>query len=139
MQLKGSFANPGTRCGRASTSTCGSCWRHDPHALTVPAAAVQRSQDGAFVCVVDADGKAAQASRCGVGPIQDGIAVIEQRACAPASASSSTASTSCEPGVAVVESARRARGRAARQRGVASRLASTGVASPLATAHGSRQ
>ena len=49
--------------------------RHDPQALTLPAAAVQRSQDGTFVWLIGADKKAVN-QPVKVASIQDGLAVI---------------------------------------------------------------
>ena len=76
VQLKGSFANPGHSLWPGQYVNVRLVLRHDPHALTVPAAAVQRSQDGTFVWLVGADDKAMN-QPVRVGSIQDGVAVIE--------------------------------------------------------------
>ena len=66
-----------------------------PQALTVPAAAVQRGQDGLFAYVVERRRQGAQSQPDRRWPqIQDGIAVDRRAAWRPASASWSTASTS---------------------------------------------
>lgn len=134
VQLKGSFANPGHALWPGQYVNVRLVLRHDPHALTVPAAAVQRSQDGTFVWVVDADNKAANRP-VRVGPIEDGIAVIES-GLAAGQRVVVDGQYQVRAGVAVVESAR-AGSRAASAASAAG--SSTGVASPLATANGSRR
>lgn len=47
-------------------------------ALTIPAAAVQRSQTGTYVYAVGADGKTVQVQPVEVAQIQDGIAIIDK-------------------------------------------------------------
>jgi multidrug efflux system membrane fusion protein len=44
----------------------------------VPAAAVQRSQSGTYLYLLDGDGKTVQAQTIDVASIQDGIAVIDK-------------------------------------------------------------
>ncbi len=76
VQLKGVFPNPGHALWPGQYVNVRIVLRHDPQALTVPAAAVQRSQDGTFVWLVGSDGKAVNRT-VKVASIQDGIAVIE--------------------------------------------------------------
>ncbi len=75
VQLKALFPNPGHALWPGQYVNVRVVLRHDPGALTVPAAAVQRSQDGTFVWSIGAGGKAANAP-VEVASIQDGIAVI---------------------------------------------------------------
>jgi multidrug efflux system membrane fusion protein len=77
VQLKGIFANPGHVLWPGQYVNVRLVLGHDPHALVVPAAAIQRSQDGEFVWVVDADRKARN-QPVKVRSIQDGQAVVEQ-------------------------------------------------------------
>jgi multidrug efflux system membrane fusion protein len=49
-----------------------------PDALTIPAAAVQRGQDGTYVYRVEPDGRTVQTQAVTVADIQDGLAVIDQ-------------------------------------------------------------
>ena len=76
VQLKGIFANAGLALWPGQYVNVRLVLRHDPNALTVPAAAVQRSQDGTFVWLVGADRKARN-QPVKVASIQDGMAVIE--------------------------------------------------------------
>ena len=76
VQLKGIFANAGHALWPGQYVNVRLVLRHDPNALTVPAAAVQRSQDGTFVWLVGADRKARN-QPVKVASIQDGMAVIE--------------------------------------------------------------
>ena len=77
VQLKGSFPNAGHVLWPGQYVNVRLVLGHDPHALVVPASAIQRSQDGEFVWVVDANRKAHN-QPVKVRSIQDGVAVIEQ-------------------------------------------------------------
>jgi multidrug efflux system membrane fusion protein len=128
VQLKGSFANPGHALWPGQYVNVRLVLRHEPHALTVPAAAVQRSQDGTYVWLIDADNKATNRP-VHVGPIEDGVAVIES-GLAAGQRVVVDGQYQLRPGVAVVESARAAAGAAS----AASRPGrSTGTLSPLAS------
>jgi membrane fusion protein, multidrug efflux system len=138
VQLKGSFPNPGHALWPGQYVNVRLVLRHDPHALTVPSAAVQRSQDGTFVWVVSADNKALN-QPVRVGPIQDGIAVIEggltagQRIVVDGQ-------YQLRAGIPVVESARGAARAASGAASAASSAGtSSGTVSPLAAANGSGQ
>jgi multidrug efflux system membrane fusion protein len=135
VQLKGSFPNPSHALWPGQYVNVRLVLRHDPHALTVPAAAVQRSQNGTFVWLVDADNKALN-QPVRVGPVQDGSAVIEA-GLAAGQRVVVDGQYQLRAGVAVVEVGRAA-GRAASAASAASSPgSSTGVASPLAQANGS--
>jgi multidrug efflux system membrane fusion protein len=134
VQLKGSFANPAHALWPGQYVNVRLVLRHDPHALTVPAAAVQRSQDGTFVWVVDADNKATN-QPVRVGPVEDGIAVIESGV-AVGQRVVVDGQYQLRAGVAVVESARPPAGPASAASAAGMR---TGTASPLAAANGGRQ
>ena len=97
--------------------------RHDPAALTVPAAAVQRSQDGTFVWSIGAGGKAAN-QPVDVASIQDGIAVIA-RGVQAGQKVVVDGQYKLKPGIAVTEGARRraARGAPAQRAGCTARRA----------------
>jgi multidrug efflux system membrane fusion protein len=75
VQLKGSFPNPQHVLWPGQYVNVRLVLGHDPHALTVPAAVIQRSQEGEFVWVIDADRKARNRP-VQVTSIQDGVAVI---------------------------------------------------------------
>jgi multidrug efflux system membrane fusion protein len=135
VQLKGSFPNAGHALWPGQYVNVRLVLRHDPHALTIPSAAVQRSQDGTFVWIVTDDNKAMNQT-VKVGPIQDGVAVIEsgltsgQRIVVDGQYQLRT-------GVSVAESPRpaaKAASAAASAPGT-----STGTASPLAAANGGGQ
>ena len=138
VQMKASFANPSHALWPGQYVNVHLVLRHDPRAITVPAAAVQRSQDGTFVWVMGAAGTAVnQAVR--LGPIQDGIAVIDtglqagQRVIVEGQ-------YKLKPGIAVTEAPRGAsKGASGAARGASGPGTSTGTASPLAspTASGS--
>jgi multidrug efflux system membrane fusion protein len=133
VQLKGSFANPGHALWPGQYVNVRLVLRHDPHSLTVPSAAVQRSQDGTFVWVVGADSKAAN-QPVRVGQNQDGIAVIDSGLTAGQRVVVD-GQYQLRVGVTVVESARAAGGAASAASGAGM---STGT-SPLASAKGSGQ
>ena len=133
---EGRFPNPGHALWPGQYVNVRLVLGRDPHALTVPEAAVQRSQDGTFVWVVDAAARRQPAGH--VASIQDGIAVID-KGVRRASASSSTASTSCGPGspsprraVALPHGVRAARPRRRRRRAAHRRH------EPLEASNGSR-
>jgi len=77
VQLKAQFPNPAHALWPGQYVNVRLVLDHEPHALTVPAAAIQRSQDGTFVWRVDADGKAGM-QPVDVASIQDGLAVIRK-------------------------------------------------------------
>jgi membrane fusion protein, multidrug efflux system len=136
VQLKGSFANPGHALWPGQYVNVRLVLRHDPHALTVPAAAVQRSQEGTFVWVVSADNKALY-QPVGVGSIQDGIAVIESGLTA-GQRIVVDGQYQLRAGIPVVESARGgARAASGAASAASSAGTSTGTVSPLAAANGS--
>jgi multidrug efflux system membrane fusion protein len=134
VQMKGSFANPAHALWPGQYVNVRLVLRHDPHALTVPAAAVQRSQDGTFVWMVGADGKAANRP-VRVGPVQDGVAVIESGVAA-GQRIVVDGQYQLRPGIAVVESARPA-GQSASAASASG--TSTATTSPLAAASVSAQ
>jgi multidrug efflux system membrane fusion protein len=134
VQMKGSFANPAHALWPGQYVNVRLVLRHDRHALTVPAAAVQRSQDGTFVWMVGADGKAANRP-VRVGPVQDGVAVIESGVAAGQRVVVD-GQYQLRPGIAVVESARPA-GQSASAASAPG--TSTATTSPLAAASGSAQ
>jgi multidrug efflux system membrane fusion protein len=132
VQLKGSFPNPGHALWPGQYVNVRLVLRHDPHAVTVPAAAVQRSQDGTFVWLVGADNKAMNQT-VKVGPVQDGVAVIES-GLAAGQRVVVDGQYQLRAGVAVVESTRGAARAASAASGPGT---STGTTSPLAAASGS--
>jgi membrane fusion protein, multidrug efflux system len=75
VQLKGTFANPQHALWPGQYVNVRLVLGHDPRALTVPAAAVQRGPDGEYVWVIDAAGKA-RTQPVVVASTQDGVAVI---------------------------------------------------------------
>jgi multidrug efflux system membrane fusion protein len=77
VQLKASFANPQHRLWPGQYVNVRLVLGMRRQALTVPAAAVQRSQDGLYAYVVEADGQTVQSHPLKVGQIQDGVAVID--------------------------------------------------------------
>jgi len=77
VQLKGSFPNAGHVLWPGQYVNVRLVLGHDPHALVVPASAIQRSQDGEFVWVIDANRKAHN-QPVKIRSIQDGAAVIER-------------------------------------------------------------
>ncbi|MEO6918992.1 MAG: efflux RND transporter periplasmic adaptor subunit [Collimonas sp.] len=77
VQLKGIFQNPSHVLWPGQYVNTRLVLGIRKQALTVPAAAVQRSQDGTYVYVVNADGTA-QTQAIQVANIQEGIAVIDK-------------------------------------------------------------
>jgi multidrug efflux system membrane fusion protein len=78
VQLKGSFANPTHTLWPGQYVNVRLVLGQRRQALTVPAAAVQRSQTGTYVYVVDGDGQTVQPQAIEVASIQDGIAIIDK-------------------------------------------------------------
>lgn len=78
VQLKASFPNPQHRLWPGQFVNVRLLLGTRDQALTVPAAAVQRSQDGTYVYVVDADGKTVRNQAIAVTQIQDGLAIVKQ-------------------------------------------------------------
>jgi len=77
VQLKASFANPKHRLWPGQFVNMRLVLGTREHALTVPAAAVQRSQQGTYAYVVQPDGATVQAQPIKVAVIQDNVAVID--------------------------------------------------------------
>ena len=78
IQLKGSFANPAHTLWPGQYVNVRLVFGQRKQALTVPAAAVQRSQTGTYVYVLDGDGQTVQPRPIEVASIQDGIAIIDK-------------------------------------------------------------
>jgi len=78
VSLKGSFPNPRHMLWPGQYVNVRLLLGIRTQALTVPAAVVQRSQDGSYAYVVDADGKTVQSVPIQVAQIQDGLAVIDK-------------------------------------------------------------
>ncbi len=78
IQLKGSFPNPQHHLWPGQFVNVRLIVGQREHALTVPAAAVQRGQDGTYAYVVNDDGKTVRSQPITVALIQDGIAVIDK-------------------------------------------------------------
>ncbi|MCJ0761923.1 efflux RND transporter periplasmic adaptor subunit [Variovorax terrae] len=77
VQLKGSFPNPSHTLWPGQFVNARLVLGTRSQALTVPAAAVQRSQGGLYVYVANADGTA-QSLPVQVARIQDGLAIIDK-------------------------------------------------------------
>jgi multidrug efflux system membrane fusion protein len=77
VQLKGSFANPTHKLWPGQYVNVRLVLGERKGALTMPAAAVQRSQSGTYVYVVG-EGQTVQAQPIEVANIQDGIAIIDK-------------------------------------------------------------
>jgi len=75
VQLKGTFPNPAHALWPGQSVNVRLVLEHDPRALTVPAAAIQRSQNGEFVWAVGDDGKA-RSQPVRLTSIQDGLAIV---------------------------------------------------------------
>jgi len=78
VQLKASFPNPKHALWPGQYVNVRLVLGERSGALTIPAAAVQRSQDGTYAYTVGADGKTVQTQAIQVAQIQDGIAVIDK-------------------------------------------------------------
>jgi multidrug efflux system membrane fusion protein len=76
VQLKAAFPNPQHQLWPGQYVNVRLVLGTRKQALTVPAAAVQRGQDGVYAYVVDGEGKV-QAKPLTVANIQDGIAVVD--------------------------------------------------------------
>ena len=77
VQLKGSFANPAHALWPGQFVNVRLMLAHRANALTLPAAAVQRGQDGTYVWTVGDDGTASN-TPVHVVQIADGVAVIDK-------------------------------------------------------------
>jgi multidrug efflux system membrane fusion protein len=104
VQMKGSFANPGHALWPGQYVNVRLVLRHEANAVTVPEAAVQRSQDGPFVWLVGAGDKAVN-QPVKIGSIQDGIAVVDSGV-KPGQRVVVDGQYKLKSGVAVVEAAR---------------------------------
>jgi multidrug efflux system membrane fusion protein len=78
IQLKASFANPTHTLWPGQYVNVRLVLGQRRQALTMPAAAVQRSQGGTYAYVVGADGQTVQPQPIEVANIQDGMAVIDK-------------------------------------------------------------
>ncbi len=78
VQLKGRFANPDHALWPGQYVNVRLVLGVKKDALTIPAAAVLRGQKGVYVYAVDADSQTVKNVAVEVGPIQDGIAIIEK-------------------------------------------------------------
>jgi multidrug efflux system membrane fusion protein len=76
VQLKASFANPNHTLWPGQYVNVRLMLGRRSKALTIPAAAVQRSQDGTYVYAVDADGKTVHTQSIDLTQIQDGVAIV---------------------------------------------------------------
>jgi multidrug efflux system membrane fusion protein len=77
VQLKAAFANPQHRLWPGQFVNVRLMLGVREKALTVPAPAVQRGQDGTYAYVLDADGQTVQGKPITVAQIQDGLAVVD--------------------------------------------------------------
>jgi multidrug efflux system membrane fusion protein len=78
VALKGLFPNPTHTLWPGQYVNVRLTLGHLSKALTVPAAAVQRSQTGTYVYAVGSDGKTVRTQDIEVAQIQDGVAVISK-------------------------------------------------------------
>jgi multidrug efflux system membrane fusion protein len=76
VQLKASFANPQHNLWPGQYVNVRLILGARAKAITVPEAAVQRSQNGVYIYVVDEQTKTAQSRTVSVAQIQDGVAVV---------------------------------------------------------------
>lgn len=133
VQMKGSFANPGHALWPGQYVNVRLVLRHEPNAITVPAAAVQRSQDGPYLWLVG-PGDKALAQPVKVGSIQDGIAVIDS-GLKPGQRVVVDGQYKLKPGVAVAEVGRGSgQGASAVASSTSGTSRTTGAAGPLAAA-----
>ena len=105
VQLKGSFPNPTHTLWPGQYVNVRLVLGQRSQALTIPAAAVQRSQDGTYVYAVGADGKTVQSQTVQVAQIQDGIAIID-KGLAAGQRVVVTGQYKLKPGATIVEAAR---------------------------------
>ena len=77
VQMKGAFVNTAHALWPGQYVNVRLVLRHEPDALTVPEAAVQRSQAGTYLWIVGNDAKAVDRP-VHVASIQDGIAIIDK-------------------------------------------------------------
>jgi multidrug efflux system membrane fusion protein len=77
VQMKGSFPNPQHNLWPGQFVNVRLVLGTRQKAVTIPAAAVQRSESGVFTYVVDPGGEA-RAQTIGLVQIQDGIAIVDQ-------------------------------------------------------------
>jgi len=111
VQLKGSFPNPAHALWPGQYVNVRLMVGKRDQALTVPAAVVQRSQDGTFAYVVN-DDRTVRSQPLVVAQIQDGIAVID-KGLAAGERVVLDGQYKLKPGVSVVESAGAQAGRPA--------------------------
>jgi multidrug efflux system membrane fusion protein len=78
VSLKGSFPNPKHTLWPGQFVNVRLMLGTRAQALTMPAAAVQRSQDGTYTYVVQGDGHTVQSVPIAVANIQDGVAIIDK-------------------------------------------------------------
>ena len=78
VQLKGSFPNPQHTLWPGQYVNVRLVLGMREQALTIPAAAVQRSQTGLYVYAVDADGQTVRNVPVEVARIQDGLAIVDK-------------------------------------------------------------
>ncbi|CAN5336179.1 efflux RND transporter periplasmic adaptor subunit [soil metagenome] len=78
VQLKGSFPNAGHTLWPGQFVNVRLVLGQRQEALTIPAAAVQRSQDGTYAYVVAAGGNMVQPQPIHVAQIQDGTAIVDK-------------------------------------------------------------
>ena len=78
VQLKGLFPNPGHSLWPGQFVNIRLVLGARDQALTVPAAAVQRSPDGTYVYLVDSQNMTARMQPVHVAQIQDGVAIIDK-------------------------------------------------------------
>jgi len=107
VQLKASFANPSHTLWPGQYVNVRLMLGHRAKALTIPAAAVQRSQDGTYVYAVAEDGKTVRTQPIEVAQIQDGIAVVG-KGLNPGQRVVVDGQYKLKPGSTIVEAARKA-------------------------------
>ena len=105
VELKASFPNPRHALWPGQYVNARLLLGTRRHALTIPAAAVQRSEGGVYAYVVEADGKTVRNTPVSVAAVQDGVAVIE-RGLAAGQRVVVDGQYKIRPGVRVAEAAR---------------------------------
>jgi multidrug efflux system membrane fusion protein len=116
IQIKGSFANPQHKLWPGEFVNVRLILGVRQRAITVPAAAVQRGQEGTYAYVVNDDGKTVRNQPITVAIIQDGIAVID-KGLALGQRVVLDGQYKLRPGAQIVESAPRQGGGGGRWRG----------------------